>query len=59
MVPIPGTTKIKHLDDNIAAGKVHLTDSELAMVAAAVPHEEVAGARYSGLSTFVDQMEAK
>jgi aryl-alcohol dehydrogenase-like predicted oxidoreductase len=59
VVPIPGTTKIKHLDDNMAAGKVHLNESELATVAAAVPHEEVAGARYSGLATFVDQMEPK
>lgn len=59
VVPIPGTTKIKHLDDNIAAGRVHLDESERAIVAAAVPHEEVAGARYAGLATFVDQLETK
>jgi hypothetical protein len=54
-----GTTKIKHLNDNVAAGKVHLDESERAIVAAAVPHEEVAGARYAGLATFVDQLETK
>lgn len=59
VVPIPGTTKIKHLDDNVAAGKVHLDESERAVVAAAVPHDEVNGARYAGLATFVDQLDTK
>ena len=54
-----GTTKIEHLDDNIAAGRVHLDESQRALVAAAVPHDEVAGARYAGLATFVDQLETQ
>jgi pyridoxine 4-dehydrogenase len=29
MLAIPGTTKIEHLEDNVAAGKVHLTKEEM------------------------------
>ena len=46
--PIPGTTKIAHLDDNIRARAVKLSAEECALVAAAVPQEEVRGNRYVG-----------
>lgn len=32
MLPIPGTTKIEHLEENVAAAKVHLSREEMARV---------------------------
>jgi aryl-alcohol dehydrogenase-like predicted oxidoreductase len=29
MLPIPGTSSVKHLEENVAAGKVHLTDAQM------------------------------
>jgi aryl-alcohol dehydrogenase-like predicted oxidoreductase len=29
MLPIPGTSSVSHLEDNIAAGKLQLTPAEL------------------------------
>ncbi len=29
MLPIPGTTSVKHLEENIAAAAIHLTDAEI------------------------------
>jgi pyridoxine 4-dehydrogenase len=34
MLPIPGTTSIEHLEQNVAAAQVHLSDDELARLAA-------------------------
>jgi diketogulonate reductase-like aldo/keto reductase len=48
VVPIPGTTKIKNLLSNVAAQSVELTPDECEQIAAAVPHEQVVGERYSG-----------
>ncbi|OVA03462.1 Aldo/keto reductase [Macleaya cordata] len=45
VVPIPGTTKIKNLDDNIGALRVKLTKEDLKEVSDAVPTDEVAGVR--------------
>jgi aryl-alcohol dehydrogenase-like predicted oxidoreductase len=28
MLPIPGTSSVKHLEENIAAASIHLDDSE-------------------------------
>jgi aryl-alcohol dehydrogenase-like predicted oxidoreductase len=44
IVPIPGTKKVKYLEDNAAAVEVSLTPADLARIAAAVPHG--AGERY-------------
>ncbi|KDP23656.1 hypothetical protein JCGZ_23489 [Jatropha curcas] len=44
-VPIPGTTKIKHLVDNIEALRIKLTKDELKEISDAVPVDEVAGDR--------------
>ena len=33
MLPIPGTSKVKHLDENTAAAGIHLTDEEFAALA--------------------------
>ena len=47
IVPIPGTTKNKNLDANIAAVQVKLTDSELARIEAILRQSKVEGARYT------------
>jgi len=48
VVPIPGTTKVANLMSNVAAEPVALSEEECALVAAAVPHDQVVGERYSG-----------
>ncbi|KAK4850443.1 hypothetical protein QYF36_006809 [Acer negundo] len=45
VVPIPGTTKIKNLDNNIGCIKVKLTNEDLQEISAAIPINEVAGER--------------
>ncbi|KAM3705117.1 hypothetical protein ACJW31_03G056300 [Castanea mollissima] len=45
IAPIPGTTKIKNLDDNIGSLNVKLTEDDLEEITDAVPMEEVAGGR--------------
>lgn len=47
IVPIPGTTKISRLDENLGAVDITLSASDLAAISAAVPETEVAGARYN------------
>ncbi|XP_059651060.1 perakine reductase-like [Cornus florida] len=43
IVPIPGTTKIKNLDDNIGSVRVNLTKDDVKDISDAVPINEVAG----------------
>jgi aryl-alcohol dehydrogenase-like predicted oxidoreductase len=45
VVPIPGTTRRRHLEENAAAGDVELTDDDLARIDQELP--EVAGERYA------------
>jgi aryl-alcohol dehydrogenase-like predicted oxidoreductase len=45
IVPIPGTTKLHRVDENIAAAEVELTTDDLREIAEALP--EAQGARYS------------
>ncbi|WP_211765193.1 aldo/keto reductase [Kutzneria sp. CA-103260] len=46
VVPIPGTKRIKYLEENVAAAALALTADDLAAIEAAVPLDAVAGARY-------------
>ena len=46
IVPIPGTKRIKYLEENIKAVDVKLTDDELKEIESVIPMEEVAGSRY-------------
>eukprot|EP00746_Dinoflagellata_sp_MGD_P003998 gnl/MRDRNA2_/MRDRNA2_107740_c0_seq1.p1 gnl/MRDRNA2_/MRDRNA2_107740_c0~~gnl/MRDRNA2_/MRDRNA2_107740_c0_seq1.p1 ORF type:complete len:387 (+),score=82.33 gnl/MRDRNA2_/MRDRNA2_107740_c0_seq1:184-1344(+) len=48
VVPIPGTTRIKNLDDNIKSCNLTLDSRDLKDIAAAVPLEQVSGDRYHG-----------
>ncbi|KAJ0079127.1 hypothetical protein Patl1_23322 [Pistacia atlantica] len=45
IVPIPGTTKISNLDNNIDSLRVKLTNEDLEDISAATPISEVAGSR--------------
>ena len=47
IVPIPGTTKPKRLDENIGAAGVELTPDDLAEIERAASQIEVEGARYT------------
>ena len=46
IVPIPGTTKLQRLEENLAAAKVHLTAEDVKQLEAATAKVEVQGARY-------------
>jgi aryl-alcohol dehydrogenase-like predicted oxidoreductase len=51
VVPIPGTTSPKHLEDNVAALEVDLTDDDLDRLDEIAPHGVAAGDRYPDMST--------
>ena len=46
-VPIPGTRRVKYLEDNVAAADITLTDDELKMLDLAMPIGSASGNRYS------------
>jgi aryl-alcohol dehydrogenase-like predicted oxidoreductase len=50
VVPIPGTKRVKYLEENVAASDVKLSDDDLAALAQAVPREAVTGDRYGDMS---------
>ena len=52
VVPIPGTKRVKYLEENVAAADIALTDRQLETLEAAVPVDAVAGARYGDMSTI-------
>jgi aryl-alcohol dehydrogenase-like predicted oxidoreductase len=52
IVPIPGTKRVRYLEENAAAAGVELTDDELARIEAAFPKGATAGERYPDMSTI-------
>jgi aryl-alcohol dehydrogenase-like predicted oxidoreductase len=50
VVPIPGTKRVRYLEENVGALTVDLTASDLQALETAVPREAVAGARYGDMS---------
>ncbi|KAL5782695.1 hypothetical protein ACOSP7_007724 [Xanthoceras sorbifolium] len=53
IIPIPGTTKVKNLDDNIGCLALKLTEDNLKEIRDAVPIDEVGGDRnFSNLSEY-------
>lgn len=52
VVPIPGTKRVRYLEENVAAVGVRLTGDDLAALADAVPRDAVAGARYGDMRTI-------
>ncbi|MEZ5150240.1 aldo/keto reductase [Rhodococcus zopfii] len=52
VVPIPGTKRVRYLEQNVAALEVHLGPDDVAALDAAVPRGAVAGARYGDMSSI-------
>ena len=50
VVPIPGTKRVKYLEENVASAGLELTEDDLAQLAAAVP--EAVGDRYPDMSSI-------
>jgi aryl-alcohol dehydrogenase-like predicted oxidoreductase len=51
LAPIPGTKRIRYLEENVGALEVQLSADDLQMLEQAVPRHAVAGDRYSDMST--------
>ncbi len=45
-MPIPGTKRLKYLDDNLGARNVQLTPEELSQIDAILPPGSASGDRY-------------
>lgn len=52
VVPIPGTRRVRHLEENVGAREVQLSADDLAALTDAVPRDAVVGARYGDMSTI-------
>lgn len=52
VAPIPGTKRVRYLEENLAATAVELTDDDLQALERAVPRDAVAGDRYGDMSTI-------
>ncbi|MEV4092263.1 aldo/keto reductase [Streptosporangium saharense] len=50
VIPIPGTKRLRYLEENAAAADVTLTAGQLAALDAAVPPDSVKGDRYSSMA---------
>ncbi|GAA1478503.1 aldo/keto reductase [Nocardioides aestuarii] len=51
VAPIPGTKRVKYLEENAAATDVRLDDADLARLQQAVPRDAVVGDRYADMSS--------
>jgi aryl-alcohol dehydrogenase-like predicted oxidoreductase len=52
VVPIPGTKRVRYLEENAGAVEVELTEDDLARIEAAFPKGATAGERYPDMSTI-------
>jgi aryl-alcohol dehydrogenase-like predicted oxidoreductase len=52
VAPIPGTKRVRYLEENVAAADVELTSGDLAALEQAVPRGAVVGDRYGDMSTI-------
>jgi aryl-alcohol dehydrogenase-like predicted oxidoreductase len=52
IIPIPGTTRIDHLTDNLGADAVRLSDATLTKLSALVNQHSVSGSRYNAQSNI-------
>jgi aryl-alcohol dehydrogenase-like predicted oxidoreductase len=50
VVPIPGTKRVKYLEENVAATDVRLSEEDLTALEQAIPRDAVAGDRYGDMS---------
>ena len=51
IVPIPGTKRVRYLEENVAALEIALSAEELRRIDAAAPAGAAAGDRYADMST--------
>ncbi|WP_296602967.1 aldo/keto reductase [Nocardioides sp.] len=52
VAPIPGTKRVKYLEENVGAAAVELTHADLAALDEAVPRDAVVGDRYGDMSSI-------
>jgi aryl-alcohol dehydrogenase-like predicted oxidoreductase len=52
IVPIPGTTKVKNLEENVAAADIDLSDDDLQRLDEVAPKGAAAGDRYADMSSI-------
>ena len=52
VAPIPGTKRVRYLEENVGAADVTLSAEDLAALSSAVPREAVRGARYGDMSSI-------
>ncbi|HVK27562.1 MAG TPA: aldo/keto reductase [Nocardioides sp.] len=52
VAPIPGTKRVRYLEENVGAVAVELTTDDLAALETAVPRDAVAGERYGDMSSI-------
>jgi aryl-alcohol dehydrogenase-like predicted oxidoreductase len=52
IVPIPGTTKLANLEENVAATEIELTDDDLKRIDEVAPKGAAAGDRYADMSSI-------
>jgi len=52
VVPIPGTKRLRYLEENVAAAAITLDDAELARLDEALPPGATAGARYADMKSI-------
>jgi aryl-alcohol dehydrogenase-like predicted oxidoreductase len=52
IVPIPGTTRVRHLEENVAALEIELTGEDLRRIDEAAPRGVAAGDRYADMSSI-------
>jgi len=52
VAPIPGTKRVRYLEENVAAADVTLSADDLAALEQAVPRDAVVGARYGDMSSI-------
>jgi aryl-alcohol dehydrogenase-like predicted oxidoreductase len=52
IVPIPGTTKVKNVEENVAATEVELTDDDLRRLDEVAPKGAASGDRYADMSSI-------
>jgi aryl-alcohol dehydrogenase-like predicted oxidoreductase len=52
IVPIPGTKRVRYLEENTAASEFVLSAEDLATIEAAIPADAVMGDRYATMSSI-------
>jgi diketogulonate reductase-like aldo/keto reductase len=50
VVPIPGTRRIRYLEQNVAANEIRLSDADLCRLEERFTHHATAGDRYPDMS---------